>query len=57
MLRETDLTGEPEAELEEEYEAELDRPKFSTSTAAKALLDADPVAIELSLPPKDPLGE
>lgn len=60
MLSDTDLTGEPEAELEEEYddeEEEHNPANFSSCTAAKAVLDADPVPIELSLPPKEPLGE
>lgn len=58
MLSDTDLTGEPEPELEDEYEEdEQDRPKFFTSTAAKSLREADPVPIELSLTSKDSLGE
>lgn len=58
MLNDTDLTGEPESELEEEYEDdEVDPAKFLTSTAAKSLREADPVPIELPLPSKDSLGE
>lgn len=58
MLSATDLSGEAESEVEEEYEEdELELPEFLTSTASKALREADPVPIALSLPSKDSLGE